>query len=344
MPGWSVIPLPMMVWRMGKLVATGEDIKGFAGCAPVALFVYNRPDHARLTIDALRANHFAGDTPLYIFSDAAADEASIEAVRQVRELIASIAGFASVTIVRRELNFGLANSIINGVGMLCNSYGRVIVLEDDLITSPYFLQYMNDALRIYEGDETVASVSAYMYPVKGTRSIGDAVFLEFPMSWGWATWRRAWALFDTDGRRLLEQLKSRGLLASFNRVGPGSFVRMLQAQINGRNNSWFIRWHASLYLAGRRSLAPTRSLINNIGLDGTGVHCSQWLFDPFRVEPSQTAIRITAIPDTVDATFKAALQSFFRKTRMLRYANAIHRLMSKVLMRFGINLGRFNGR
>lgn len=312
--------------------------------APVALFVYNRPEHTRCAIDALRANHLAENTPLYVFSDAAGGEGSIDAVRQVREMISNITGFASVTVVCRELNFGLANSIIDGVGMLCERYGRVIVLEDDLLTSPHFLQYMNDALRVYESDEMVASVSAYMYPVRITQGITDTVFLEFPMSWGWATWRRAWALFDTDGRRLMEQLKSRGLLASFDSVGPGSFVRMLQAQINGSNNSWFIRWHASLYLAGRRSLAPTRSLINNIGLDGTGVHCSQWLFDPFRVEPSATAIRITTIPDAVDVKFVAALRSFFRKSRMLRYVNAIYRLMSKAFMQFGINLGRFNGK
>lgn len=311
---------------------------------PVALFVYNRPDHTRRTIDALRANHLAETTPLYVFSDAPSDEDSIDAVRQVRELISNITGFASVTVIRRERNLGLANSIIDGVGMLCERYGRVIVLEDDLITSPHFLQYMNDALRVYESDETVASVSAYIYPVRVTQGIPDTVFLEFPMSWGWATWRRAWALFDADGRRLMEQLKSRGLLASFDRVGPGTFVKMLQAQINGSNNSWFIRWHASLYLAGRRSLAPTRSLINNIGLDGTGVHCSQWLFDPFRVEPSATAIRITTIPDAVDVKFDAALRRFFRKSRVLRYVNAIYRLMSKGFMQFGIDLGKFNGK
>lgn len=312
--------------------------------APVALFVYNRPEHTRGTIDALRANPLAEATSLYVFSDAPRDENSIDAVRQVRDLISDIRGFASVTVVRREHNFGLADSIIDGVGMLCEQHGRVIVLEDDLVTSPHFLQYMNDALRTYEDDDRVASVSAYMYPLGATPEGPETVLLEFPMSWGWATWRRAWALFEPDGRRLVERLESRGLLQSFDRVGPGAFARMLRAQIEGRNNSWFIRWHASLYLAGRLSLAPTRSLVNNIGLDGTGVHCSQWAFDPFKVEPSATAIRITATPYRLDAGFEAALQRFFRRSRRLRYVNAIYRLISKVLMRVGINLGGFNGK
>ena len=312
--------------------------------APVALFVYNRPDHTRRTIDALRANHLAETTQLYVFSDASGDEEAIDAVRQVRELISNIAGFASVTVVYRDFNLGLANSIIDGVGMLCEQHERVIVLEDDLVTSPHFLQYMNDALRTYEDDDRVASVSAYMYPLGTTPEGPETVLFEFPMSWGWATWRRAWALFEPDGRRLVERLESRGLLQSFDRVGPGAFAKMLRAQIEGRNNSWFIRWHASLYLAGRLSLAPTRSLVNNIGLDGTGVHCSQWLFDPFRVEPSVTAIRITTIPHAVEVEFDAALRSFFRKSKVLRYVNAIYRLMSKGFMQFGVDLGKFNGK
>lgn len=312
--------------------------------APVALFVYNRPEHTRRTIDALRANALAAATPLYVFADAPGDEASVDAVRQVRELISDIPGFASVTVVCREYNLGLAGSIIDGVGMLCERYGRVIVLEDDLVTSPHFLQYMNDALRFHENDESVGSVSAYMYPVDITPDMPETVLLEFPMSWGWATWRRAWALFDPDGRRLMEQLESRGLRASFDRVGPGAFVRMLQAQIDGRNNSWFIRWHASLYLAGRRSLAPTRSLINNIGLDGTGVHCSQWVIDPFTVEPSVIPIRVAAISHTLDSEFDKALRGFFRRSRMLRYVNAAYRLTSKVFMQIGIKLERFNGK
>ena len=132
--------------------------------------------------------------------------------------------------------------------------------------------------------------------------------------------------------------------SSFDQVGPGSFVKMLLNQINGRNNSLFIRWHATLYLNGKRSLAPTRSLINNIGLDGSGVHCSYWLFNPFMVEPSKTAIAVATIPPATDTRFQAALRRFFLKNKALRYINALYRLVPNTLERFGIKVGRLHGK
>lgn len=314
------------------------------GHAPLALFVYNRPWHTRQTVEALRANTVANQTPLYVFSDAAKNEAASLAVAEIRSYIRTIAGFKSVTIIERETNFGLARSIIDGVTRLCEEFGRVIVIEDDLITSPHFLSYMNDALRFYQNDEGVASVSAYMYPVRPPPDVHDTVLLEFPMSWGWATWNRAWRLFEADGRVLMNRLCDRGLLSTFDQVGPGSFVKMLQTQIDGRNNSWFIRWHATLYLNGKLSLAPTRSMINNIGLDGSGVHCSYWLFNPFMVEPSKTAITVETIPLAIDTRFQGALRRFFLKSKALRYVNAMYRLVPNTLEQFDIRVGRAHGK
>ncbi len=142
----------------------------------------------------------------------------------------------------------------------------------------------------------------------------------------------------------MERLKPRGLLKSFGRVGSGNFARMQREQIEGRNNSWFTRWYASLALAGRLSLAPTRPLINDIGLDGTGMHCSKWALAPFRVEPSVTVTCVTETPFDLDEGFEAALQRFVRQSKMLPYVNEIYRLILEVLMRFGINLERFNGK
>ena len=156
-------------------------------CAPLALFVYNRPDHTCKTVESLLANIDAVHTPLHVFSDAPRDETASRAVAEVRSYIRSIDRFKSVTIIERETNFGLAQSIIDGVTRLCEEYGRVIVIEDDLITSPHFLSYMNDALHFYQNNEAVASVSAYMYPVRTSPDMNDTELLEFPMSWGWAT-------------------------------------------------------------------------------------------------------------------------------------------------------------
>ncbi|HEY9194273.1 MAG TPA: glycosyltransferase family 2 protein [Methyloversatilis sp.] len=322
---------------MTSIVSTGDR-------APVALFVYNRPDHTRQTLAALQANTLAAETPLYIFVDAPRDEAVRADHAAVLECVRDVQGFASVTLIRREQNLGLAGSIIDGAGMLCERHGRVIVLEDDLITSPHFLRYMNDALDRYVDDEAVGCISAYMYPVKVPADMQDTLLLPFPMSWGWATWARAWKLFDADGSRLVAQLGSRGLTERFDRVGPGNFMRMLNDQIAGRNNSWFIRWHASLFLAGKLSLAPVRSTICNIGLDGTGVHCSSWRFDPYQVQPSPVPLSVGDVPRQPIPAFDRALRGFFIKSKILRYVNALDRLVSRTLIRVGIRTGEPNGK
>ncbi|MFV0665041.1 glycosyltransferase family A protein [Denitromonas sp.] len=301
--------------------------------APVALFVFNRPEHTRRTLEALQRNGLAEVTPLHIFSDAARHDEDDTAVHQVRKIIRETEGFASVTLVEREKNMGLAASIIDGATQLCRQYGQVIVLEDDLLTAPTFLTYMNAALDRYRDIPQVGSISAYMYPVDGSGAGSDTVMLAHPMSWGWATWADRWALFDADGEHLLQRLKDTRQLKRFDAIGPGGFERMLRGQIAGQNNSWFIRWHASLFLAERKSLAPSRSLISNIGLDGTGVHCNEWLIDPFAVQLSDAPIEVTSIPMETAPAFRHALNRFFRRSRRLRYINALYRLLPTPLKR-----------
>jgi len=241
-------------------------------CAPVALFVYNRPGHTRQTVEALLANTVANQTRLHVFSDAPKNEAVSPAVAEVRSYIRSIAGFKSVTIIERETNFGLARSIIDGVTHLCEEYGHVIVMEDDLVTSPYFLIFMNQGLDLYERDERVISIHGYVYPVMET--LPETFFLRGADCWGWATWRRGWDLFEPDGKSLLQELKTHNLTQRFDFDGAHPYVRMLKNQIKGNNNSWAIRWHASAFLKNKLTLYPGRSLVHNIGTDNSGAHCS----------------------------------------------------------------------
>jgi GT2 family glycosyltransferase len=159
--------------------------------APIALFVYNRPEHTRRTIKFLQNNLLADESRLFIFSDAAKDPSQEEKVAAVREIIRSVGGFKSVEIVERKENFGLADSIIAGVSALCSDYGKVIVFEDDLITGPYTLQYFNEALRLYQDVEKVMHIGAYMYPLK-VKNLPQTFFYRAASSWGWATWARAW--------------------------------------------------------------------------------------------------------------------------------------------------------
>lgn len=239
--------------------------------APILLFVYNRPDHVRRGVESLLANELAKDSELYIFSDAAKDEAAHPAVDEVRQFIHTIKGFKEIHYVERSENWGLARSIIDGVTTLVNQYGRVIVLEDDLVVAPFFLQFMNDALETYQDEEKVCHIQACDFTKAPT--LPDTFLIKWTGSWGWATWKRAWMLFNPDGQELLDELVRRRQTYRFDFNGKYGYTRMLRRQIQGKNNSWAIRWNASLFLADKLSLNVGKSLVQNEGFDGSGTNC-----------------------------------------------------------------------
>lgn len=239
--------------------------------APILLFVYNRPKHVRRNIQALLKNELAAESELFIYSDAAKDETSQAAVKEVRAFIRSIQGFKKITITERAENWGLARSIIDGVTTQINRYGRVIVLEDDLVVAPHFLQFMNDALETYRDEERVGHIQACDFT--HDPSLPDTFLIKWTGSWGWGTWDRAWKHFNADGKALLTELESRKLTYTFDFNGKYGYTRMLRRQIEGKNNSWAIRWNASLFLKGILSLNVGKSLVQNEGFDGSGTNC-----------------------------------------------------------------------
>jgi hypothetical protein len=239
--------------------------------APIVLFVYNRPDHTQQTLDALAANFLASESELFIYSDAPKNQGAAESVQAVRSLINNISGFKSVTIIERDKNWGLANSIIDGVTNIVNKYEKIIVLEDDMITSPYFLTYMNDALNLYENNDRVVSIHGYIYPVR--KKLPDYFFLRGADCWGWATWKHSWNIFNPDAQFLLDEIKRQKLEKSFNFNNSYDYIGMLKAQIDGKVSSWAIRWYASAFLADKYTLYPGISFVKNIGIDGSGTHC-----------------------------------------------------------------------
>jgi hypothetical protein len=238
--------------------------------APVSLFVFRRPALTAAVLEALRANEEAKHTDLFVFSDAAKREEDLTGVEAVRRLVREVRGFRRVVLKERLANFGLARSITEGVSEVCEEHGRTIVLEDDLEPSRHFLRYMNDALDFYADEERVASVHAYCYPVSET--LPETFFMRGGDCWGWGTWRRAWKLYQPDGRRLLQSLEAQQLTHAFDMGGAYPYTRMLRDQIAGKNDSWAIRWHASLFLANRLTLYPGSSQIQNLGADGSGEH------------------------------------------------------------------------
>lgn len=238
--------------------------------APIALFVYNRPQHTERTVKFLKQNDLAADSRLFIFSDGAKSETDADKVAEVREFIKKIDGFKSIEIVESKTNLGLANSVIAGVTRLNAAYGKVIVFEDDLISSPYTLTYFNEALNRYRDEEKVMHIGAYMY-VLADKTLPDSFFYRAATSWGWATWDRAWQHFEPNIDTLLKQFNHQKKQA-FSIEGTMNFWKQMQDFKKGKNNSWAIRWYASIFLKGGLTLNPSQSLVNNIGHDGTGVH------------------------------------------------------------------------
>lgn len=239
--------------------------------SPILLFVFNRPNHVRRTVEALQKNTLAAESILYIYSDAARTPEQEETVQEVRKYIHSVNGFKEINIIERNENWGLARSIIDGVTTRIKEYGRVIVLEDDLITAPYFLQFMNDALETYKDEEKVGHIQGCDFTQD--TSLPDTFLIKWTGSWGWATWERAWKHFNPDGKALLKELESRKLTYTFDFNGKYGYTRMLRRQIEGKNNSWAIRWNASLFLKDILSLNVGKSLVQNEGFDGSGTNC-----------------------------------------------------------------------
>lgn len=234
--------------------------------SPIALFVYARPWHTRQTLDALRRNELADESDLFIYSDAARGIDDFAAVDAVRQSLKEVNGFRSVTVVERSTNFGLARSIIEGVTQLCANYGQVIVLEDDLVTSPYFLSFMNDALDTYRDDPEVMHISGYSYPID-IDGHAESYFLRLPMCWGWATWQSSWQHFIKDGSDITD-----AEVKYINFDGVHDFAQQHELNRRGKIDTWFIFWYISVLRNKGVSLFPHRSLVKNIGLDASGTH------------------------------------------------------------------------
>ena len=299
--------------------------------APILLFVYNRPEHTRRCIESLLKNSLASESPLFIYADGAKDSAQQEAVNEVRNYIRTIQGFQQITLMERSENWGLARNIIDGVTTQVNQYGKVIVLEDDLVVAPYFLQFMNDALEVYKDEPKVGHIQACDFTQDS--SLPSTFLIKWTGSWGWATWDRAWKYFNPNGKELLQELEEQKLTRIFDFNGKYGFTQMLRRQIEGKNNSWAIRWNASLFLKDILSLNVGRSLVQNEGFDGSGTNCgggglyaSHLYLQPLPVIP------ISPIEENKEA--RQAFVRYYARTNSF-WAKAIRRIKRTLKGDFG---------
>ncbi|HZJ80418.1 MAG TPA: glycosyltransferase [Dysgonamonadaceae bacterium] len=278
--------------------------------APIILFTYNRPWHAQQVLDALQKNELSQQSELFIFSDGGTDYEDKQLVDKTREILDNTTGFKKVTVIKRPVNFGLAANVINGVSTIIEKYGKVIVLEDDLITAPSFLTFMNSALNMYEDVDEVAHIHSFCY---AGLSLPDTFFIKWVGSTGWATWRNSWKLLERNGEKLLAEIKEKKLSKAFDFNGKYPYTRMLKRQVEGKNNSWAIRWNASLFLNNKLSLNTGKTLIHNIGFDGSGENSGSQDFYNMGLYDGDLQLEK---PDTIQESVEARRQfeDFYKKT------------------------------
>ena len=246
--------------------------------APVVFFAFNRPDHTLRSLTALKANPLADRSLLYIFCDGPrADESpeGIDAIEQVRRIVASDQWCGRVELRIREANVGLGKGLPSAIGEVLAMHERIIVVEDDVIVSPGFLEYMNAALDLYADDEKVMHISAFTSPVEIPADYGETTFFyNHTTCWGWGTWRRAWRHFTQDGARLMREIDASGRKRYINLDNAHEYYWALRYLDEGRSQDWNCYWHVVVALRGGCCLHPAKSLTDNIGFDGSGVQCS----------------------------------------------------------------------
>ena len=293
-------------------------------------FCYKRPEHTRRSLESLAQNELAEASELFIFCDGAKKSEDLKAVTQVRRVVKDRQWCGQVHIIEREQNFGLADSIIQGVTEIINIHGKIIVLEDDMITSRYFLNFVNDALDLYEKEEKIACVSGFCHPIP----INDTYFIRGAEIWGWGTWKRAWDLFEPDAGKLFQELKSQNLTHRFDMDGTFPCTRILRDQMDGKINSWGIHWYASVFLAGKLHLYPPQSLIKNIGRDGSGTH--KEFFTAQEPDVYNRPIHLSKIDIEESECARHLLINYFHKERGIKF------IMIKILESFLRRLGLLN--
>ncbi|MEZ9667162.1 glycosyltransferase [Vibrio breoganii] len=292
--------------------------------SPVVLFVYARPEHTQKTIAALQLNPEAIETDLIIYSDAPKNDSDRTYVGKVRSIIRHIDGFKSVKVISREENLGLAENIIDGVSKITKIYGRVIVLEDDIVTSTSFLKFMNNSLTKYENTKEVWHVSGWNYPLKVSDTM-DAYLWRGMNCWGWATWQDRWDKFDKDPERLLRTWDKRKI-RRFNIDGTYNFWSQVINNRNKKINTWAVFWYASIFENQGLCLNPVRTYTTNIGLDGSGENCgvndiiSLELNTSIEVNFPKNIKENEVIVDRVKSFLKRNKASFFKRViYKLRY-------------------------
>ncbi len=298
--------------------------------APIALFVYNRYDELNTTLHCLKKNLLAAESLLYIFSDGPksdADESQLKKIQAVRELCRSEQWCGTVHIIEREQNLGLSKSIQRGVAQVLEKHDKIIVLEDDLEQSVFFLQFMNDALHRYVDDASILSIGASNF-FKLPPQTPDALTFSVPDCLGWATWSDRWSLFIHDGQHILNEITRLNRRHEFDLHSQYPFVRLLKKTIRGESSSWAILWYGTSFLLNKTNIYPKYSLTNHIGIGSAATHAANVDFSAEIIMAKNPLDASQLSRDPLLATYAArAYKKQYYKGVAGRLRNIYHRLV-----------------
>lgn len=250
----------------------GQDTQ-YNSCAPVVLFAYNRPEHTAKTLAFLQQCNLSEKTPLVVYLDGIKnidDHGKQALILENLHNISHLKCFYSLVIKQREYNLGLTENIISGIGEVMAEYGRAIILEDDVLVAPSFLEYMNDALDFYKNEPMVWHISGWNFPVE-VGGLPSTFLWRTALGWGWATWADRWNYYERDPQALIDEFDEVGI-QNFNIYGSYNFWDQVISNATGKISTWAVFWYATIFKNGGLCLNPIRAMTTNIGFDGSGTH------------------------------------------------------------------------
>ena len=300
--------------------------------APVVVFVYDRLKHVEEALSALNGNDYAELTELFIFSDLydenTANRQEVMAVRKYIQKFSENCRFINVNIIMAKEHNGLAKSVISGVTDVINKYGKVIVVEDDLVTAKSFLRYMNEALDYYKDNKRVWSISGYSLPLFSLRRCKSDVYAGYRgSSWGWATWKDRWDMTDWSVSDYAEFISSEQRMKEFNRGGE-DMSDLLTMQMEGKSDSWAIRWNYQQYKQNMVSIFPVRSQVKNMGWDGSGRNCGKSILKIYDTKISNFGEHIRFDDCEVDEKIMKETRRTYSKSLIQRLVVFVNKKMS----------------
>lgn len=241
--------------------------------SPICLFVYKRYQTTKLMLESLMACPECAESELYVFMDEARNDSEATDVEKVRELFDDLKGFKKIHPFPARMNKGMAKSVIEGVTRVLQDHEDIIVIEDDLVVSPDFLSFMNEAIEAYRNRTDIWSISGYTPQLKELESENKQGVFLVPRAqcWGWATWRDRWETVDWEVGDFKFLARNKSRRHAFD-MGGNDLFRTLEMERRERIESWAVRWAYAASKQKKLTVNPIQSKVQNIGLKSSTSH------------------------------------------------------------------------